>query len=434
MSVHRRQLRSGRTSYVVYLRKPDGRQYKRTFRIRKEAEDWIAQERTARLKGTWVDPHAGKVRLDQFSKQWLAQRVILRPRTIELYQYLLRLHVMPELGHVALDKLTPMKIRAWHAQLATEHGVSASTAAKAYRLLRSILSTAVDDEVLARNPCVLRGAGIEHHAERPVITIAQVATIADAVDPRYRAMVLLATWAGLRFGEAAGLKRLDIDLSAATVRVDRQLVELQGGHLIEGPPKTAAGRRLIALPPHIVPELESHLASFVGVEPSSHVFTSPDGAPLRRSNFNRRVWQPTCADVGISGLRFHDLRHTGNTIAASTGASTKELMARMGHASPRAALIYQHATIERDRALADALSRLADATPAKRPALRLVRGGPDERYHSVTTSPEGGRHDTPVEGESPDQTGGDDGTRTHDPLLANKPTQDVCEHLRTRAA
>jgi hypothetical protein len=88
-------------------------------------------------------------------------------------------------------------------------------------------------------------------------------------------------------------------------------------------------------------------------------FTSPDGTPLRRSNFNRRVWQLACAELGISGLRFHDLRHTGNTIAASTGASTKELMARMGHASPRAALIYQHATIERDRTLADALSRLA---------------------------------------------------------------------------
>ena len=98
MSIHRRHLQTGRTSYVVYLRKPDGQQYKRTFRTRKEAEDCVAQERAARLKGTWVDPHAGKVRLDEFSQQWLAQRVMLRPRTIELYRYLLRLHVLPELG------------------------------------------------------------------------------------------------------------------------------------------------------------------------------------------------------------------------------------------------------------------------------------------------------------------------------------------------
>ena len=229
-----------------------------------------------------------------------------------------------------LGQAHPDGIRAWHANLASEHHVSASTAAKAYRLLKSILSTAVDDEVLPRNPCILHGAGIEHHAERPTISIAQVAALADTVDPRYRAMVLLATWAGLRFGETAGLKRFDVDLSAATIRVDRQLVELQGGKLIEGPPKTAAGRRLIALPPHVVPVLEWHLASFVGTDPLSHVFTSPDGAPLRRSNFNRRVWQLACAELGISGLRFHDLRHTGNTIAASTGASTKEAHGKDG--------------------------------------------------------------------------------------------------------
>jgi hypothetical protein len=165
--------------------------------------------------------------------------------------------------------------------------------------------------------------------------------------------------------------------------------------------------------------LEWHLASFVGADPLSHVFTSPDGSQLRRSNFNRRVWQLACAELGISGLRFHDLRHTGNTIAASTGASTKELMARMGHASPRAALIYQHATLERDRTLADALSRLAGAS-TERPSLRLVRGGADERYHSVTAGLERSDDDLTATSESPDQTGGDDGTRTHDPLLAKQ--------------
>jgi hypothetical protein len=289
------------------------------------------------------------------------------------------------------------------------------------------------------------GRGIEHHAERPIISIAQVAALADTVDPRYRAMVLLATWAGLRFGETAGLRRVDVDLTEATVRVDRQLVELQGGQLIEGPPKTEAGRRLIALPPHVVPMQEWHLASFVGTDPLSHVFTSPDGAPLRRSNFNRRVWQLACAELGISGLRFHDLRHTGNTIAASTGASTKELMAKMGHASPRAALIYQHATLERDRTLADALSRLADGASTERPSLRLVRGGVDERYcgrallwTSVTIplprALKGRTTTSPRRVRVLITPGGDDGTRTHDALLANKPTQDMCEHVRTRAS
>lgn len=246
------------------------------------------------------------MRLDEFAKRWLKERTSLRPRTIELYDYLLRLHVLPDLGSTTLEKLTPMRIRSWHARLHTEHQVSATTAAKAYRLLRSILGTAVDDELLARNPCVLKGAGVERHAERPVLSTLEVASLADAIDPKYRAMVLVATWAGLRFGEAAGLKRCDVDLKAEVVRVERQLQELAGGKLIEGPPKTDAGRRLISLPPHIVPDLKVHLALYVGSGPSSLVFTSPDGTPLRRSNFNRRVWRPACTAVGLTEFRFHD--------------------------------------------------------------------------------------------------------------------------------
>src|ERR1019366_934969 len=102
------------------------------------------------------------------------------------------------------------------------------------------------------------------------------------------------------------------------------------------------------------------------------MFNGPEGGPLRRSNFNRRVWLPACAKSGLQGLRFHDLRHTGNTLAAATGASTKELMARMGHSSSRAALIYQHATLERDRALADGLSKLAESLGGAPARLRIV--------------------------------------------------------------
>jgi integrase len=239
--------------------------------------------------------------------------------------------------------------------------------------------------------------------------------------PKYRVMALLATWAGLRFGEAAGLKRCDVDLDAEIVRVERQLQELAGGRLVEGLPKTDAGRRLISLPPHIVPELRLHLDTYVDPDLSSLVFTSPDGTPLRRSNFNRRVWQPACRAIGLAEFRFHDLRHTGNTFAASTGASTKELMARMGHASSRAALIYQHATRDRDRALADALSRLVAPMPHQ-PALRLVSDSESEGAETECAETECAETEcapnaplarlkplqiVPTRNESPDQRGGD---------------------------
>jgi integrase len=420
MSIHRRRLASGRMTYQVRLRTPDGDQLKRTFRTLKEAERFIVEDRAARLQGTWIDLNAGKVHLDEFARLWLEERTNLRPRTIELYEYLLRLHIFPGLGNTRLEKLTPMMIRSWHSRLHSEHGVSPTTAAKAYRLLRSILGTATDDKLIAQNPCMLRGAGVERHAERPVLTTEQVASLADAIHPKYRAMVLLATWAGLRFGEAAGLKQCDVDLSAEIVRVERQLQELKGGKLIEGPPKTHAGRRLISLPPHVVPELRQHLGLYVDSDPSSLVFTSPDGTPLRRSNFNRRVWQPACAAIGLVGFRFHDLRHTGNTFAATTGASTKELMARMGHSSSRAALIYQHATRDRDRALADALSRLAANPEGPRANLRLVVSAETECAPNAPLPRLVPLLSASTKDESPDQTGGDDGTRTHDPLLAKQ--------------
>ena len=374
MSIRVRKLQSGRPSYEVRLRAPDGRQYTKSFRTRKDAEDYISRERAGQLAGTWIDPSAGRVLLEEFAAKWVELRPALRPRTLEHYDLLLGRYILPELGRKPLDKLTPMLIRSWHARLATVHGASAIMSAKAYRLLRSILTTAVDDEVISRNPCLLRGAGVERSAERPVLSMAQVTELADAIDPRYRSMVLLATWAGLRFGESAALRRSDVDLRAGTIRIERQVQELKNGKRIEGPPKTHAGRRVISLPPHIEADLDGHLATLVGPESDAPVFTMPEGSPLRRSNWNRRFWQPACRKAGIVGVRFHDLRHTGNTFAASTGASTKELMARMGHSSARAALIYQHATRERDRALAEALSKLVETSATETGLRQAVEG------------------------------------------------------------
>jgi integrase len=279
---------------------------------------------------------------------------------LEQYEYLLRLKILPHLGHISIRDLTTAGIRRWHSERIANHGSSSSTAAKAYRLLRTILTTAVDDELISRNPCRIKSAGIERAEERPILTLEQVRQLADVIEPRYRAMVLLAVWTGIRYGEAAALCRANIALDVGTIRIERQLQELNDASVLLGPPKTAAARRTVAIPPHVIPEIASHLDKYVGHLKDAFVFTSPEGAELRRSNFNRRVWRPVCAELGLDTFRFHDLRHTGNTLAASTGASTKELMARMGHASPRAALIYQHATPDRDRAIAAQLSRLED--------------------------------------------------------------------------
>jgi integrase len=197
-------------------------------------------------------------------------------------------------------------------------------------------------------------------------------------------MVLFAYWCGLRLGELRALRRSDLDLLHRWVQVREQVADV-GGWLLTGPPKTDAGRRRVAIPPHIHDELAYHLQSFVDPEADAYVFTGHHGAAPLPSATWRRAWDEARRSTGLPHLHLHDLRHAGNTLAAATGASTKELMARMGHASPRAALIYQHATSDRDQAIAAALSDLAANAPVRRIHSR------DGRAMEPRTSPRAAR-------------------------------------------
>jgi len=237
-------------------------------------------------------------------------------------------------------------------------------AAKAYRLLRAVLTTAVkEDGILNRNPCRVPGADQEKAPERPVLTLAQVLKLADIVPPRFRALVLVTTFGCLRWGEVIALQRQDIDVVTGALRVRHAYTEQRGVGLVLGPPKSRAGRRTVSLPPIVVDALREHMAAEVDDNPEAFVFTTETGRPIWRGNFNKLIgWKAAVARIGQPDLHFHDLRHTGNTLAAQTGASTRDLMARMGHDSTRAALIYQHATSEADQAIAQALQAVLRAS------------------------------------------------------------------------
>jgi integrase len=195
--------------------------------------------------------------------------------------------------------------------------VSAVTVAKAYRLLKAVLNTALDDGVIRRNPCRIKGAGQEESPERPTLTITQVYALAEAVHQRYRALVLLAMFSSLRWSELGGLRRCDVDLAARTVRVTRQIAQVRGGGFAFGPPKSRAGKRVVPIPDLIIPVIQWHLACFAEDGDEGLVFTSPTGMPLHHSNFRRRVGVPALTSAGLPAIHFHDLRHTGNTLAAS---------------------------------------------------------------------------------------------------------------------
>ena len=353
-----RQMPSGR--WQARYAGPDGidRPASETFATKRDAEVWLTLKEAEIHNGDWTNPDDGKTALADYARTWIAERPGLRPKTVELYSYLLRKHLAPALGQTTIADLQPGHVRRWRKGL-LDNGTSAVTVAKAYRLLKAILNTALDDGVIRRNPCRVKGAGQEKSPERPTLTISQVYALADAIDQRYRALVLLAMFTSLRWGELGGLRRCDIDLAACTVRVTRQLAEVRGGGFAFGPPKSAAGKRVVTIPEVIIPVIQWHLACFAEQGDEGLAFTSPTGKPLHHSNFRRRVWLKALGKAGLPEIHFHDLRHTGNTLAASAGATLRELMDRMGHDSQRAAMVYLHGSDERQHQIADTLSKLA---------------------------------------------------------------------------
>ena len=334
-----------------------------TFDRKADADRALTLAMADQARGSWVDPARGRLLLGDYATAWLTDRPQLRPRTRELYQGFMRLHILPALGHVELGQLSPSMVRRWHAGMLKAGRPGPPTVAKTYRLLHGILETATADELIVKNPCVIKGAGVERTPEREVITVAQVWELADAVDARYRALVLMAGFTGLRRGELFGLTRRRIDLLHQTVTVVEQRLQLKDGTVLIGPPKTDAGRRTLSLPGPLVPEIDAHLAAFAQPGADGLVFTGEKGGPLRDHVWQAK-WSEARAGVGLPKLHFHDLRHVANTLTAAAGASTRELMHRMGHVSPAAALRYQHATRDRDAAIAAALGDLIAPKPA----------------------------------------------------------------------
>ena len=256
-------------------------------------------------------------------------------------------------------------VRKWHAHLSRADRPGPVTVVKCYRLLRTILTTAAGDDLIAKNPCVIKGAGIERSPERPIASIADVDRLVAVAPPPLKALILMATYTSLRLGELSALTRQNLDLESRVVTVVASAADLRDGTRIVGEPKSAAGRRRVAIPEAILDVVRHHLDAYAEPGPDGLVFVGPKGGPLRRGNFSG-VWRSIAREAGLEQLRFHDLRHTGNTLAAMTGASTKELMTRMGHSSTRAALGYQHATEERERLIARKLSEMI--TGARAPA------------------------------------------------------------------
>ena len=310
------------------------------------------------LRGAWINPSSGDATLETYANQWLDQRHDLSVRTYDLYRYVLDRHIFPSLGQSTLAGLTPSKVRSWNSTLAKSHP---ATAAKAYRLLSTIMRTAVLDGVVLNSPCKVKGAGSERAPERPVATIAEIEALHQAMPGHLRLVILLATWCQLRRGEILGLRRCDIDLDGSTIAIEQSRTFRMNGDSVTKEPKSRASRRVLAVPKEMIEALAEHLVHFADSGKDALIFRGRDGKPLS-ANALQGSWERARSSVNRADLRLHDLRHTGLTLSAATGATTAELMHRAGHSSASAALRYQHATENRDRVLATALGQLIKPT------------------------------------------------------------------------
>lgn len=288
---------------------------------------------------------------------WLAGRDV-RPSTAARDASYFGSYILPHFGDVPIGQVRAADVARWKREL----GKSPATTAKALTLFKMLLNDAVRDGLLPANPIAgVKLPSIEREEMR-FLTPGDLLKLASAIDARYRALVFVGGYGGLRIGEMAGLQVSDLDMLRGTVDVRRQVVEVEG-KLNTGPLKTKAARRKVRLPRFVVEELAAHLANRARYE-TDLVFPAPGGGLLSRTRFRSRVWLPATKAAGLDGVRVHDLRHTAVSLWISAGANPKEVARRAGHTSVRTVFdVYGHLLPDADDALVDTLDALGRKAP-----------------------------------------------------------------------
>lgn len=350
---HVRRTDSGR--WQARYRDPTGRERARNFTRKADAERFLVQIESDKLRGQWVDPEAGRIKLGEFAERWYATTVPLKPKTRSGYRSLLDSRILPYLGDLQLRHIDPILIREWVAEL-QEDGLSASRIRQARNVLHSVFNMAVEGSMVTRNPV----AGVKTppvvSPPRRYLTAEQVGRLADAMESPHDLLILVLAYSGIRFGEAAALRRSHCDLEGSRLHISESLAEV-AGQLHFGTTKNHR-QRVVALPATIRDRLRDHLET-IDSAPDDLVFTSPQGRPLRYSNFRQRQWTPAVETAGLSGLEIHELRHTAASLMINQGADPKLIQSQLGHSSISITYdIYGHLFPDRLDELASQLDKL----------------------------------------------------------------------------
>ncbi|MFQ5968685.1 MAG: tyrosine-type recombinase/integrase [Acidimicrobiia bacterium] len=344
---------SGR--YRARYQGPNGKWRSRTFDRKVDAQRWLNKELANVDRGEWVDPRAGRITFEVVAERWMAGRSSLRESTRSRDRSLLNSLILPRLASTPLVAIRPSDLEAFIADLLAA-GKAPATIHKVWQILSGVLRLAVRDRLIALTPArEVRLPKIEVEEPR-ALTVDEVMQLADAIDPRYRTLVWVGAFGGLRLGELAGLQVDDFDPLRRQLRVRRTISDVRG-RLVEGPPKTPKGIRTVTLPRFIADELVAHLAKRGTVTPRDWIFPAPQGGPLRRTGWVRRYWRPALKAAGVEeNLGTHTLRHSQVALLIAQGEHPKVIADRLGHTSVRTVLdVYGHLYDGADEAAADAL-------------------------------------------------------------------------------
>lgn len=357
--VNKGKSKKGNSQYLARYQGSDGKTHSQTFSRKVDAQNFLDTTKTNVRRREWTDPKAGKTIFDDVVSQWQRGRRGLRPTTIATQDNSVKVHLLPHFAGIEIGQIDWEDVEDFRDALLLDRGLAPATVSKSLTYLGQIFKLAQKKRFVLANPCdLVDGPGHASTKEMMFLEADQLIDLAEAIDPRFRAMVLLAGFRGLRFGEVLGLKIGRLNLLKERLEVKEILTEVAGRQSY-GPPKTKAGKRTVALPPFLCEALEEHMSAF---RPSEAVFTMSDGSLIRRSNFARRIWKPATLKAGIGGFTFHGMRHSAvSMLIAETGAQMVEIGAIMGwskNSIPAMAARYGHLYPSRDEELTDAIEQV----------------------------------------------------------------------------
>ncbi|MER6222515.1 tyrosine-type recombinase/integrase [Streptomyces sp900105755] len=365
-----RQLKSGR--WQARYRDPATgllRSAPHTFETKTDADLWLTTTEAEIIKGTFLDPTAGKITVAEWGKRWFdSASPHLKRRTVTLYAGLIRLWIDPRMGGYELSAVRPIHIKEWLAGL-QKAGLSASRARTAYRVLSQIFASAVDNDLIAVTPC--RGIKLPRlpETEPHILSTREVERLISHCNPPHDLLVKLLAYAGLRIGEAFALRRKDVDLANGLIWVDEALAEV-AGQLFFDTPKSHQ-KRPLSLPAYLVRELREHLTARVADDPEALLFLGRTGRPLRYNSWRRTHFDKAVDRAGLKDVTPQDLRATH----ASQVADRHGVMAaakRLGHAN--ASVTTRHYARSRDGQDAEIAKGLnADHEKAQRTRARKAK-------------------------------------------------------------